>query len=63
MNSSVLKESLLHIVNKIDSNTSIEDVFKELSFIADIDESERQEESGETVSHNEVIAMAKQWVK
>ncbi len=63
MNAMNLKESLIHIAGKVDSTTSIEDVFKELSLIADIEESERQEESGETLSHDEVKIMAKQWVK
>jgi len=63
MTAATLKESLLHIAEKIDSNTSIEDVFKELSYIADVDESEQQEESGQTLSQEEVKLMAKKWVK
>lgn len=63
MTAAALKESLLHIAEKIDSNTSIEDVFKELSYIADVDESEQQEESGQTLLQEEVKLMAKKWVK
>jgi predicted transcriptional regulator len=63
MTASSLKESLIHIAEKVDTSTSLEDVFKELSLIADIEESEQQEEMGETVSHDEVKALAKQWVK
>ncbi len=63
MTAASLKESLLHIADKVDSTTSIEDVFKELAYIADIDESERQEMNGETLSHEDVKALAKQWVK
>jgi hypothetical protein len=63
MTSTTLKESLLRIADRIDPSTSIEDVFKELSLIADIDESERQEESENTISHDDVKVQAKQWLK
>ncbi len=63
MTSASLKESLLHIAEKIDKTTSVEDVFKELAYIADIDTSENQEENGETVSHEDLKVIAKQWVK
>ncbi len=63
MTSTTLKESLLRIADRVDPSTSIEDVFKELSLIADIDESEHQEESGNTISHDDVKVQAKQWLK
>jgi hypothetical protein len=58
-----LKESLLHIADKVDDKTSIEDVFKELLLLSDIEESEREELSGETYSQQEVEEMAKKWGK
>jgi hypothetical protein len=58
-----LKESLLHIAEQVDDTTSLEDIFKELSLLSDIEESERQEKAGETLSQGEVEKLSKQWVK
>ena len=58
-----LKESLLHIAENINEETSLEDIFNELALLSDIEESEQQELRGETYTQQEVEQMAIQCVK
>lgn len=58
-----LKENLKQIADRINEKTSIEDVFKELSLLIDIEESEEQEKNGEIYSQKEVETLSKQWLK
>jgi hypothetical protein len=58
-----LKEHLLDIAGKITDETSLEDIYLQLSLLADIDESEEQEANGETLKHEEVVSKSGEWLK
>jgi predicted transcriptional regulator len=63
MQSQKLKEYLYQIANQVDDSTTLEDVYKELALLADIEESEAQEAKGEVYTQTEVENMAKKWLK
>lgn len=63
MQSQKLKESLYQIADQITDSTTLEDVYKELALLADIEESEEQEARGEVHTQTEVEKMAQQWLK
>jgi hypothetical protein len=63
METQKLKESLLKIVEKVDPNTTIEDVYKQLSYLADIEESEEQESRGEVLTQETAEKLSKDWLK
>jgi len=58
-----LKEHLIEIANKVTDQTSLEDIYLQLSLLTDIDESEEQEANGDVLSHEEVIAKSDEWLK
>jgi len=58
-----LKEHLIEIANKVTDQTSLEDIYLQLSLLTDIDESEEQEAKGDVLSHEEVIAKSDEWLK
>lgn len=63
MQSQKLKKYLYKIADQVDDSTTLEDVYKELALLADIEESEAQEAKGEVYSQSEVENMAKKWLK
>ena len=63
MQSQKLKESLYQIAGQISDSTTLEDIYKELALLTDIEESEDQEARGEVYTQTEVEKMAKQWLK
>lgn len=63
MESLKLKQSLLQIANGIKSTTSLEDVYKQLSLLADIETSEQQVKKGQVYAHAQVISKSKKWLK
>ncbi len=58
-----LKESLLKIAEKVQPDTTVEDIFKQLSYLIDIEESEEQERRGEIKTQEEVEKISKEWLK
>lgn len=58
-----LEESLLQIAEKVEKDTTIEDVFKQLSYLIDIEESEEQERNGDIKSQEEIEKISKEWFK
>jgi len=54
MTKQALKKSLLEIADKVKDNTSVEDIYKQLSFLLDIEESEQQEKNGQTLTQKQV---------
>ncbi len=62
MESQKLRESLLKIAEKVDPNTTLEDIYKQLSFLSDIEESEEQDAKGEVLTQEEVEKVSKQWL-
>ncbi len=51
---SKLKEHLIQIVDKLTPGSTLEDVYEQLFLLADIEESEQQEKSGEILTQIEV---------
>lgn len=62
MESKKIKESLLKIAEKVETDTTLEDIYKQLAYLADIEESEEQEAKGEIISQDEVEKVSKQWL-
>ena len=58
-----LKEHLRQIAGEIKTDTRLEDIYEQLSLLEDIEESEEEEKSGQTISHEEVIKRSEEWLK
>lgn len=63
MGSVNIKEYLIQIANRVTPETTIDDIYQQLSLLADIDESEKQMNSGEVYSQKEVERKAKEWLE
>lgn len=63
MSALALKEYLLHIVNQVDENTTLEDVYKLLALYSDMETSEEQIQNQETFTQQEVEDISKSWLK
>jgi hypothetical protein len=63
MQSTKIKEYLLQIADRVTPETTLEDIYNQLAFLSDIDESERQDEEGLTFTQEEVELKAKEWLK
>lgn len=57
-----LKDHLIQIADRLTSESTLEDVFEQLSLLSDIETSEQQEKTGETLSHQEVEEASKAWL-
>ncbi len=60
---SKLKEHLVQIADRITPESTLEDVYEQLSLLVDIEESEEQEMNGETLTQKEVEEKSKGWLK
>ncbi len=60
---SKLKEHLIQIADQLTKESTLEDVFEQLSLLADIEESEEQFENGETFTQAEAEQRSKEWLK
>lgn len=58
-----LKKYLIQIANKLTPESTLEDVYEQLSLLSDIDKSEQQEKKGEVLTQNEVQAKSKEWLR
>ncbi|MGL1889369.1 MAG: hypothetical protein OCD76_22835 [Reichenbachiella sp.] len=58
-----LKEHLLNIADRLTPESTLEDVYEHLSMLSDIEESEKQEKSGEILSQSEVEHSSRAWLK
>lgn len=58
-----LKKYLIQIANKLTSESTLEDVYEQLSLLSDIDESEQQEKKGEVLTQKEVQAKSREWLR
>jgi len=63
MKSQKIKESLYKIADQITDATTLEDIYKELALLADIEESEEQEARGDVYTQTEVEKMAGKWLR
>ena len=62
MKSETLKKSLIQMAGKVKRDTTVEDIYKQLAFLLDIEESEQQEKEGLVFSQKEVEKIAAKWV-
>lgn len=62
MKENKLKEYLIQIADQLTPDSTLEDVYEQLSLLADIDESEEQENNEETLTQNEVEAKSREWL-
>jgi len=58
-----LKEYLNQIADRLTKESTLEDVYEQLSLLADIDESEEQVEKGEVFTQEEIAEKSKEWLK
>lgn len=58
-----LKEYLNTIAGQLTPESTLEDVYEQLSLLADIEISEEQERNGEVLSQAEVEQQSKEWLK
>ena len=58
-----LKEHLLRIAEQINEKTQLEDIYNQLSFLSDIDQSEEDEQKERTLTQQEVVEQSKEWLK
>lgn len=63
MKSVKLKAYLNQIADRLTEDSTLEDVYEQLSLLADIDESEEQVEKGEILTQKEVEEQSKEWLK
>jgi hypothetical protein len=61
MKSNPLKKYLLEIADKVDENTTLEDIYEQLSFLNDIAISEKQYKNNETLSHSQLVKESENW--
>ena len=58
-----LKKYLIQIGNRLTPESTLEDVYEQLSLLSDIDESEQQEKRGEIFTQKEVQTKSQEWLK
>ncbi len=58
-----LKEHLIQIADSLTSESTLEDVYEQLSLLADIEISEQQEQKGQTLTQSEVELQSKEWLR
>ena len=56
-----LKNELLRILNKVNEQTDIEDLFKQISLLEDIFLAEKDIKEGNTFTQKEVEELSKTW--
>jgi len=60
---SKLKDHLIQIAYKLTPESTLEDVYEQLSLLSDIEESEKQFDTGETLTQSEVEKKSKEWLR
>lgn len=63
MATSKIKQSLLEIAERVKPSTTLEDVYRQLALLSDIEKSEEQEKAGKVFTQAEVEKKAKKWLK
>ncbi len=58
-----IKEYLKRISENVTAETRLEDIYEQLAFLSDIDESEEQEQNGETLTQQQVEEKSKEWLR
>ena len=60
---SKLKEHLIQIADRLTPESTLQDVYEQLSLLADIEISEQQEQKGQVLTQFEVEQQSKEWLK
>ncbi len=63
MKEAKLKKYLIHIAEKLTPESTLEDVYEQLALLSDIDESEKQEKKGDTLTQKEVQTISREWLR
>lgn len=63
MKNTKLKEHLLQIAGNLTLESTLQDVYEQLSLLEDIEESHLQEEKGEVLTQAEVELKSREWLK
>ncbi|MEQ8478876.1 hypothetical protein [Fulvivirga sp.] len=58
-----LKEHLIQIANRLTPDSTLEDVYEQLSLLSDIEISEQQEKKGEILTQSQVELQSREWLK
>ncbi|MBV6646850.1 MAG: hypothetical protein KI790_15435 [Cyclobacteriaceae bacterium] len=58
-----LKDHLIQIADRLTPESTLEDVYEQLSLLADIEISEQQEQNGEILTQAAVEEKSKEWLK
>lgn len=58
-----LKKYLIQIADKLTPESTLEDVYEQLSLLSDIDESEQQEKKNEILTQKEVQTKSREWLR
>ncbi|MEQ9051574.1 MAG: hypothetical protein RLP11_14785 [Marinoscillum sp.] len=58
-----LKEHLMQIAGRLTPESTLEDVYEQLSLLADIEISEEQEQNGQVLTQAEVESQSQEWLK
>jgi len=58
-----LKDHLKQIADKLTAESTLEDVYEQLSLLSDIEISELQEKAGDVLTQREVEIESKEWVR
>lgn len=57
-----LKKYLIQIADRLTPESTLEDVYEQLSLLSDIDESEQQEKRSEILTQKEVQTKSQEWL-
>ncbi len=63
MKEAILKKHLILIADKLTPESTLEDVYEQLSLLSDIEESEQQEKRGEILTQKEVQSKSREWLR
>jgi hypothetical protein len=63
MKEQYLKKYLLQIADNLTSESTLQDVYEQLSLLSDIDKSEEQVKKGEILSQEEAQSRSEKWLK
>ncbi|HNP20392.1 MAG TPA: hypothetical protein PKL31_18290 [Fulvivirga sp.] len=58
-----LKKYLIQIADKLTPESTLEDVYEQLSLLSDIYESEQEEKRGEVLTQKEVQIGSREWLR
>ncbi len=58
-----LKKYLIQIADNLTPESTLEDIYEQLSLLSDIEESEQEEKRGEVLTQKEVQISSREWLR